>query len=50
MADHQPNQVKKDKLPTVHAFDVEFSIEEADQEDMEAVERAKAAEKRQENL
>lgn len=49
MADQQPNQVKMDKLPTAHAFDVEFSMEEADQEDMEAVERSEAADKRQEN-
>jgi hypothetical protein len=35
------------RLPIVKAQDVEFSIDEADEEDLEAMERAEAADKRQ---
>lgn len=38
---------KSRRLPIVKAQDVEFSIDEADDEDMEALERAEAADKRQ---
>lgn len=37
------------KLPMAHAIDVEFSMELADEDDVEALERAEAADKRQEN-
>lgn len=38
------------RLPIVKTQDVEFSIDEADEEDLEAMERAEAADKRQNEL
>jgi hypothetical protein len=38
------------RLPIVKAQDVEFSMDEADAEDLEAMERAEAAEKRQNDI
>lgn len=40
---------KKRKLPVAKAQDVEFSMDAADQDDLEAIERAEAADKRQDN-
>lgn len=37
----------KGRLPVAKSQDVEFSMEEADAEDLEAIERAEAADKRQ---
>lgn len=37
------------KLPVAKAEDVEFSMDQADAEDLEALERMEAADKRQEN-
>lgn len=38
------------KLPIAKAEDVEFSMEKADAEDLEALERMEAADKRQHNV
>ncbi len=38
------------RLPIVKAQDVEFSMDQADEEDLEAMERAEAAEKRQNDI
>ncbi|WP_438446202.1 YfhD family protein [Gorillibacterium sp. sgz5001074] len=37
------------KLPITRSEDVEFSMEQADEDDLEAMERMEAADKRQEN-
>ncbi|MDF2927505.1 MAG: YfhD-like protein [Paenibacillaceae bacterium] len=48
------NQVKRQngatkQLPVAKAQDVEFSMDQADDEDLEAMERAEACDKRQDN-
>lgn len=40
---------RKDNLPVAKKEDVEFSAEVADAEDLEAVERAEAADQREQN-
>lgn len=45
----EADRQRKDNLPIAKGEDVEFSSEVADEDDMEAVQRAESAEQRQQN-
>lgn len=49
MANQNDKQTEKDKLPVVKSEDVAFSLKVADEDDLEALARAEAADRRQEN-
>lgn len=50
MEKEKQGNLQNNRIPVVKAQDVEFSMDEADKDDLEAIERAEAASKRQDEL